>query len=116
MNVNTRLRSASYASASRSNSTADVILERLRHADRRARHGELGVGLLLGPLNAPLDLAHVTEVLVEPRLIGLPEVARQISQVGLDQIEHAAVRAHAGEALFARVAAAEHAVEQRRAD
>ena len=52
-----------------------VILERLRHADRRLRHRELGAGAALGLLDAPLDAAHVLEVLVEPRAIRRPEAA-----------------------------------------
>ena len=43
MNVNTRVRSAWYASASRSNISADVLLERLGHADRRVERRSTSV-------------------------------------------------------------------------
>ena len=47
----------------------DVLLERLGHAHRRIRHVEQRFRLLLGALNAPLDLANVIEVLVEARTV-----------------------------------------------
>ena len=54
----------------------DVLLERLGHADRRVtRRRQLGLGLLLGRLDPPLDFADVIEILAEPGAIARAEAA-----------------------------------------
>ena len=89
-----------------------VILERLRHADRRLRHhGDLGAGTTLGLLDAALGAAHVLEVLVEARAIRWPDRAGQIRQVRGDDVEHAPVGPQAGQPLVLGALPPEHPLE-----
>ena len=48
----------------------DVFVEGLRHADRHAHIGRRDGRSLHGNLQAPLDLADVLRIVVEPRAIG----------------------------------------------
>src|ERR1051325_6846941 len=54
-----------------------VLLERIGHADRRFGQLALGAARVTGfdELDAPLELADVLEVLVEPLLVGRSELA-----------------------------------------
>ena len=67
MNVLTRVRSVWNASTSRSNISFGVLFERRRDAGRLLDHRQLARALLLGLLNAALDVANRVEVLGELR-------------------------------------------------
>ena len=88
-----------------------MLLERLGHADGRIRHGDRGRGLLLGLLNARLDLADVVQVVAEARLVLRAEAALQILHVVSHRVENALVGLHPGETLLAGAGAAEHPLE-----
>ena len=57
----------------------DVLAERVRHADRRRRQlPQLAAAVArLDDLDPPLDLAHVLEIVGEPRSVGRPQRAAQ---------------------------------------
>ena len=61
-----------------------------RHADRLLDHRQLARVLLLGHLDAALDVAHRLEILVDLRLVLRPEGAAQPPDLVADEIEDAA--------------------------
>ena len=93
----------------------DVLFERIGHADRRA--GQLArlaaLVRLLDLLDAPLDLAHVVEVIGQARAIGGAELAAQIADRLGDPVEDALVVLAPGAARFRRGADAEQLIEHR---
>ena len=72
----------------------DVLAERGRHARRGALdHRQLLVRLGLGPLDAPLDVAHRREVVAELGLVGRPEPLPQPRHLAGHRVEDAPVLA-----------------------
>ena len=67
--------------------------------------------LLLGALNALLDLAHVLEILIEPDLVARAQPTLEAGHIALHRVEDAAVLFHAPHALFGRSRAPEHPFE-----
>ena len=81
MNVKTRVMSAWYATASRSNISADVLLEGIGDADRRGGNGQIGrARLLLGRCDPPLDFPDVVQVFAQPRPVARAEPALQLAR------------------------------------
>ena len=90
---------------------ADVLFERRRYPDRCVRHDELFGRLFLGALNPLFDLAHVVEILVQPRAIARPEPALERRHVVAHRVENALVGLHAGHAIRRGARTAEHPLE-----
>ena len=95
----------------------DVLLERVRHADRRARQLARLARAVRGfdALDAALDLAHVVEVVGQAGAVGGAEVLVQAGDGGPEPVEDALVLGAALAALAGRGADAEQLVEDRRA-
>ena len=69
-----------------------VLVERLRDAHRPLQHlGQGGVGLRLGPPDAPLDFAHRVQVLRHARAVGGAERPLQPRHVLAHRVQDAAV-------------------------
>ena len=64
-----------------------------------SRQLEVGLLLLLGDLDAPLDLAHALEIVVHRRAILRAEPALQAGDLLGDRVEHAAILLGAREAI-----------------
>src|SRR5262245_24320161 len=67
--------------------------------------------LLLRPLDTTLDLSDVGQILIQPRAIPGREAALEMLEIVDDEIEQAAVRAHASQPLFQRSATAKQTLE-----
>ena len=78
----------------------------LQRRQRRLRR------LLLGLLDAPLDLAHGVEILAHPAAVGGAEPAFEPRHVVDDPVENAGVAAQLGAARVGRAAVAEQPLEQ----
>ena len=91
----------------------DVLLEVERHAGRTRRQLQVLVALaLLGALDAPLDLAHVLEILRHRLAIRRAELQLQARPLRLrDRVEDAAVLLDARQPLGRAAALAEHPLE-----
>ena len=76
MNELTRVMSAWNASTCRSNINSDVFPERLRHAGRPIRHGEIAVGRLR-LYDALLDVANGVEIFAQLRAVVRAETVAQ---------------------------------------
>jgi hypothetical protein len=89
----------------------DPIFEPVGNANRRARHRNLRLAMLLGALDPPLDLPDALEVIAESGAIARTQTALQAPGALGDRVENAAVLLDAGRP-FSRVAApAEDPVE-----
>ncbi len=91
----------------------DVLVERVGHARGRAGQfaGFARVVAGLDALDAPLDLAHVLEILLHPLAIARVERAVQVGDLGGDVVEHARRGAAARRPFLARTAGAEELIE-----
>ena len=70
----------------------DVLAERGRRARRRTLDGgQLAVRIGLGPLNAPLDVAHRGQIVGQLGLVGRPEPLPQPRRLPGHRVENAAV-------------------------
>ena len=90
---------------------ADVCFEDLGGADGRFGNLQVGSGLLLGSYDAPLDLAHVVQVVAQPRLVTRPETLLEPRGRLRHRIQDAAASAHALEPFVHRAGTAKHALE-----
>ncbi len=93
----------------------DVLLEIVGHAGGRLGSSRSSPLVLRASirLDAPLDLAHVVEVVVQPRAVGRAELCRTPSDLVGDPVEDAAIGAAVRGALFRRGADAEQLIERR---
>ena len=90
---------------------ADVLLEGFGHAERRVERHVRAV-LLLGPLDAALDLADVVEIVPQPGAVARAQAALQLVGVLADGVQDAAVLAHPRGPLFAGAGPAEEPLER----
>ena len=91
-----------------------VVVERIRHADRRLRHlarlAALVVGLDL--LDAAFDLAHFIQVVRQAAPVGGAELPVQAAELAADEVEDALVFGAPRGALLRRRADTEQLVER----
>ena len=83
----------------------------LGNADRRLGREHTAAVVRLRPLDAPLNLAHVVQVLVEPRAIAGAEPLAQPLRLAGDEVQDAAVAPDPGRALRRGAGLAEQALE-----
>ena len=74
-----------------------VVHEAVGHAGRLVHRGQLARGLLLGHLDAPLDVAHRAQVLVELDPVARAQVLAEPRHLGRHHVEQAAVVPPGGE-------------------
>src|SRR5438876_756052 len=89
----------------------DMFLEVIRNADWRVRRRQLSTRVLFRPLDPPLNLTDVLQILPEPGTVAYPQTAPQ--RVGLvrDDVEDAQVALPLRAALPRRARLAEQALE-----
>jgi hypothetical protein len=81
------------------------------NADRRVRHRQQRVSLLLGTLDSPLDLTNVIQVLVEANTIGGPQPRLHVAEIAGHEIQQTAVSLHPRQTIIASRTAAEQTLE-----
>ena len=88
-----------------------MFLDVARHAGRRGWHRQIVRELLPGLLHAPFDLAHVAQVLIEPRPVRCRQLALQRRGFAEDGVEQADRLRAPRLALLGGVAVAEQPLE-----
>src|SRR5215469_129272 len=88
-----------------------MVFEPFGNTDRGIWHIDVGSRLFLRPLNSPLDLANVFEIVVHAGSILWSEIRFQITDFLLERIENTGVRPHLLSPLRRRARPAEHPLE-----